>query len=124
MLSTDLSTILIVFIGFVTFFACLFMFARLIRTEKYVDSCMSYVNEQNKRSLSLKKMAEVETSLTELTDSYDALLTSHKKLRSRIGMREHRAPEADREGAIPDSQRDPSGYKRAMRLKLGAGSLK
>ena len=124
MFSTELSTILVIFIGFVTFFACLFTFARMLRTEKYVSSCMAYVNEQNKRSISLKKMAEVESSLTELMDSYDSLLTSHKKLRARIGMREHRAPDRDREGQIPDSQQDPAGYKRAMRLKLGAGSLK
>jgi len=32
-------------------------------------------------------MAAVEATMTDLTDSYDGLLASHKKLRSRIGMR-------------------------------------
>lgn len=82
-----------------------------------------FIKLQNKRSLSLSKLAEIETQLTELTDAYDALLASHKKLRSRIGMRAHRAGKGTTDGGIPDSRDDPAGYKRAMRLKLGAGSL-
>jgi len=63
------------------------------------------------RAPGLKRITEIETALTELSDSYDALLTSHKKLRSRIGMRELRereAPEAD----------DPATWKQRTRAKL------
>lgn len=81
-----------------------------------------FIKLQNKRSLSLSKLAEIETQITELTDSYDALLTSHKKLRSRIGMRANRA--GNGKSDVPDPREDPAGYKRAMRLKLGAGQLK
>jgi hypothetical protein len=65
----------------------------------------------------MKRVAEIECDLTELKDSYDALLTSHKKLRSRIGMREIR----DREAEAPD---DPATWKQRTRAALAkAGKL-
>lgn len=82
-----------------------------------------FIKLQNKRSLTLAKITEIETTLTELQDSYDALMTSHKKLRSRIGMRANRAANGSSEGGIPDARVDPAGYKKAMRLKLGQGNL-
>jgi hypothetical protein len=85
---------------------CLYKIANLRR----------YVQQNNKRALSLRKMAEVETTLTELSDAYDALLASHKKLRSRISMRQRRAK--DETDDMPDPKTDPAGWKRAMRLKL------
>ena len=57
---------------------------------KYCDAAVDFVANQNQSSVSLRRIADVESTLTELTDSYDALLTSHKKLRSRISMRENR----------------------------------
>ena len=83
-----------------------------------------FIKLQNKRSLTLSKLAEIETELTELKDAYDSLLTSHKKLRSRIGMRENRAAKGSSESQIPDSTTDPAGFKRAMRLKLQNAHLK
>lgn len=64
-------------------------FAKL--AEKYAQDAMDWVRENNEESLGLTKIAEHEAALTELQDSYSALLSSHKKLRSRIGMRENRA---------------------------------
>lgn len=119
MLSNDLSTILIVLSAIVCVLATSGCVWRQLLSEKYCRSCMEYVSAQNKRSVSLKKLAQVESELTELTDAYDALITSHKKLRSRIGMRnirEQRNGAAD--DGIPDPTVDPAGYKRAMRLKL------
>lgn len=49
-----------------------------------------FVQNQNKRSVSLRRTAELEATVTELLDSYQSLLTSHKKLRARIGMRNTR----------------------------------
>lgn len=83
-----------------------------------------FIKLQNKRSVSLSKLAEIEASLSELLDAYDALLASHKKLRARIGMRHNRAAQRESESDIPDPKTDPAGYKRVMRLKLGQGSLK
>ena len=75
-----------------------------------------FVRKKNARSLSLAKLADLEATLTELLDGYNALLESHKKLRSRIGMRENRRRRAN--GEIPDPTQDPDGWKRAMRLQL------
>lgn len=101
------------------FLVCVFGFlvrARVESVQNYAHSCMEYVRNQNESSVSLAKMAAVEASLSELTDAYDALLASHKKLRSRIGMRANREFKKDHE--VPDPATDPAGYKREMRLKL------
>lgn len=114
MLSTDLSTILASFAVLVSGLAWLYAY-------KCWDFCKDteeFVKLQNKRSLSLSKLAEIETAITELSDSYDALLTSHKKLRSRIGMRANRAANGRSDAQIPDPREDPAGYKRHMRMKL------
>jgi hypothetical protein len=78
-----------------------------------------YCESENVRSKTLKTLAEHETVLTELTDSYDALLTSHKRLRSRYGMR--RLRDESKADALPDPQTDPAGYKAAMRKRLANG---
>lgn len=91
--------------------AVLFSLASLANARNAVD----WVAQSNKRSLSLKKMAEVEAELTDLRDAYDALMASHKKLRARIGMRKVRD---DASSALPDPTRDPAGWKAAMRRKL------
>ena len=105
-----------------TSFAALLMslgaYTRASRTKRLAIKVGDYVKTQNKRSLTLKRMAEVESTLTELTDSYDALLTSHKKLRSRIGMRATRDQKASNGLDAPDPATDQAGYKRVMRLKL------
>ena len=111
----DLSTI------FVLLGACLvvaLLSIRLHNVEVRVRRAINHLDTRNARSVTLAKMAYVEASLTELTDAYDALLTSHKKLRSRIGMRAVRQGKIDAAEAMPDSQTDPAGYKKAMRLKL------
>lgn len=69
------------------------------------------------------KLTKIETELTELTDSIEALHVSLRKLRSRVGMRENRASKSTTDGQIPDSATDPAGYKRAMRLKLRGTKL-
>ena len=120
MLSTELSTVAAI-LGATLSVVAVF-YAR--HAWYFCKDTEEFIKLQNKRSLSLSKLAEIETQLTELTDSYDALLTSHKKLRSRIGMRANRAANGSTDGQIPDAQTDPAGFKRAMRLKLGAGQLK
>ena len=112
----ELSTILVIFL-------CLVVVAllslRVRNLEAAVFHALETLKTSNSRAISLKKMAEVEATLSELLDAYDALLASHKKLRSRIGMRAVREQRSE----IPDAQADPAGYKRAMRLKLQNGSL-
>ena len=90
----------------------------------YARNAVHYIETQNKRSVSLAKIAEVESSLTELLDSYDSLLKSHKKLRSRIGMREVRE-KRKLEDDPPMSTEGKEQWKREMRLKLRqSGALK
>ena len=89
---------------------------------KLSEFCRRAVHEvlnRNARSVTMARMAEVEVALTDLTDAYDALLASHKKLRSRIGMRNVREKRQNGDNlGEPDARTDPDGYKRAMRLKL------
>lgn len=79
-----------------------------------------HVDERNARSISLKKLTEIQVELTEHADSIASLHASLKKLRSRVGMREKRARELNNgpEDTVPDSRTDPDGYKKAMRIKL------
>ena len=90
MLSTESALILVAILGFVALISSLLAFSTAMKAVTYARQSVDYVTSQNAADVSLAKLAEIETAITELTDSYSALLTSHKKLRSRIGMREVR----------------------------------
>ena len=60
-------------------------------------------------------MADVEGTLTDLLDSYAALLSSHKKLRARIGMRATR--EARANGVDSDAAPDKTQLRLAAKQK-------
>ena len=66
----------------------------------------------------LAKIARLEASVTDLHDSYEALLDSHKKLRSRIGMRKVREARGKASADVPDAENDPEAWKAAMRQRL------
>lgn len=85
--------------------------------QRFCKNAVAFIENQNKRSVSLARIAEVEATLTDLSDSYASLLAAHKKLRSRITMRANRA-KAENGADIPDARTDPDGWKRAMRLQL------
>lgn len=123
MFPNDLSTIALVLlcISIVVLAICLYYCVRAVR---YSQAAWRFVSEQNENSVSLKAIAGIETQLTDLYDAHHALFDSHKKLRSRIGMRELRqkrrnADEPDETlDEIPDPKKDPEGWKRAMRARL------
>ena len=129
MLSTDLSTISLVLAGLalVVSLACAVVVGRGV---EYSRAAWRFVQNENAESLQLRQLAELQTGLTELHDAYQALYDSHKKLRSRIGMRELRekrrsnGTDADAPGDLPDPQKDPDGWKKAMRAKLHLGQIK
>lgn len=103
-----------VFTGFAVLFSAIsWLYA--YRCWLFCQDTEEFIKLQNKRSVTLAKLAEIEAQMTDLTDAYDAILASHKKLRARIGMR---AVRAEKENAVPDAATDPAGYKRAMRLQL------
>lgn len=81
--------------------------------ESFAVDALDYLKTNNEKSLSLAQLAEVQAGLTELTDSYQSLLTSHKKLRSRIGMREVRDRRAN--GNAPDDSADYATRKSQLR---------
>lgn len=123
MLSTELPTIFLVL-------ACLTCVISVValwlaaQSAAHATAMATYVEEANEKSVTLKTMAELSAEVTDLRDAYESLLQSHKKLRSKIGMREVRARRknnADRDQDVPDPRDDPDGYKRAMRAKLGIG---
>lgn len=128
MLSTDLSTGWVLFsVAIVAQYVLLYVFFARVRT--YLVDERAYIAklEQDLAELAgrevtnvtMERFVHVETSLTELLDSYQALLTSHKKLRSRIGMREHRVngKADDLPAAAPADESGRAQYKHALRDK-------
>lgn len=119
MLSTELSTGLVVFCSF-----CVVLGVVLVlwtsRLAAYCRETVQFVQLQNKRSVSLRRIAEVEATLTELLDSYESLLSSHKKLRARIGMRAARAKSGNGVDStqVPSSDADKAAYKAQLRAQL------
>lgn len=125
MLGTD-TTILLLSLAFVLmlFAAALAAVAawRANRSAQWAQQCSEWIKVNNKRSRVLREIGELQAELTDLRDLYSMLNSTMKKLRSRIGMRELRARQAD--DAVPDPATDPAGYKRAMRTKLGLTGVK
>lgn len=63
----------------------------------------------------------------ELDDNFAALSASHKRLRSRVGMRELRAKrngEDNGDGITEHDRESPEEWKKKMRAKLHRGELK
>lgn len=82
-------------------------------------AAVNYTKKQNKRSVSLREIAILSDEVTNLGDAYASLLASHKKLRSRIGMRDKRAKDNDDNGSgEPDPRTDPQAWKTYMRKQL------
>jgi len=77
----------------------------------------------DRRAPGLKHLAEMSAELTELKDAYDSLLKSHKKLRSRIGMRANREEQhASTDDGLPAP--DDPNWKKKTRVALAkAGKL-
>lgn len=56
-----------------------------------------WVKTQNKRSVALAKLAEIEMEMTSLDDSIKSMMKTLKSLRSRASMRDRRARESEPE---------------------------
>lgn len=99
-------------------------FATACKSVKFAKNACDYCEQNNKASVSLRKMTALEVEMTEITDSVSSLHTSLHKLRSRIGMRDlAKRREAEQSDALPDSTVDPEGWKREMRKRLHQGQL-
>lgn len=89
------------------------------RLANYCRDAVSWVEKNNAKSLQLRQIAELEATMTEILDSHQSLLESHKKLRSRIGMRELREKRAG-EAEPGDLQ---STDKKQLRLAAKSAGL-
>lgn len=120
MFSTELSTILALFGGFsLMISAILFYIVRAYGQR--VSAAIHYLHTQNKNAVSLRRIAEMETTLTELSDSYDALLKSNRKLGARLRMRANRQngrEEPELPGNVPAEETERAAYKAKLREKL------
>lgn len=87
-----------------------------VSAHHYAGKCYYFVSKSNERSLTLKKLTDIETELTEHADSIESLLKSLHKLRSRIHARTVNEKKAT-DGA-PDPNTDPQDWKRYMNAKL------
>lgn len=87
-----------------------------VRASIYADECRLFCEQRAE----LSELAKLSSEMTELTDAYDSLLHSHRKLRSRVGMREVRAKRkngADEpsESPVPGSDDEKAALKRKLR---------
>ena len=78
-----------------------------------------WVARNNKASVTLRQLTNIETELTDHADAIKSLHSSLSKLRSRIGMRMLRAKQ-DGSGE-PDSKTDPQAWKEWKRQQLAEG---
>lgn len=106
MLSTDLSTILLLFVSCAALFVSGFTYYRMRASEKWLEQVARWIENDNADAVSLRRMAEVEAGFTDLRESFDQLLASHKRLRSRISMRELRDRRKDAPSDPEDDQDD------------------
>lgn len=121
MLSTELSTILASIGVLIAGLAWLYA----VKCWNFCRETEEYLKKKAKDpSPSMATLTQLECEMTELADSVAALHVSLRKLRARIGMRENRAAKGSTDSQIPDSTKDPAGYKRYMRLKLNGNLQK
>lgn len=118
MLRTELSTILAMVFAAVALAVAVFSYRASRQAQRNALALAEWTRENNEKSVSLKRMAEVEGALTDLTDSYQSLLRQHKRLRSRISMRKARET-----GNQDDQDLHSESDKNALRLKAKAAGL-
>ncbi len=84
----------------------------------YARAALSHVRYMTEGQLSPKEIVELSAEVTDLRDLYTSLLGSHKKLRSRIAMRQNRGKGgrrvADR-GDIHTDEAARAAYKAELR---------
>lgn len=98
MLSTELHTILLATWALLCGFWAWRSAHSAKKAHRIAVEALDFAKSDKYDPVGRAKIAEIEASLTELSDSYDALLSSQKRLRARIGMRavrERRGSEND-----------------------------
>lgn len=114
MLSTESSEFALYASLLFSIFAVIVGFASMIiarSAASYARAVEKYLRAREPES----RIAELSAEMTELSDAYAALLASHKKLRSRITMRENREKGRDTHNA-----QDLSSETDKSKLRLAA----
>jgi len=98
------------------------------KSANYARRVFDLARENTIEAVSTSKLAEIERTVTELSDSHDALVASHKRLRSKYGMRDlrERRNNGHDDGDTPDLFQDDdkkAAYKAALRNKCRAQGL-
>lgn len=120
MFSTDLSTFLVVFAAFLLMCAS-YVAYKVRRMANRVAAAVTYLHTQNKNAVSLRRIAELESTLTELSDSYEVLLKSVKKLGARArtrAAREKAGNGLDLDTSPPADESSRAAYKAKLRENL------
>lgn len=120
MFPTDLSTVFAIFGAVSLAFAAVLLYI-VKRLGQRVSAAIRYLHTQNKNAVSLRRIAELEATLTELSDSYEALLKSVRKLGARARMRAGRqngANETELGESAPAEEAGRAAYKSKLREKL------
>lgn len=121
MLFTELSTAVVIFCLICVIF-CLYIFVWMRGLARFCRDAVDFVTNQNKKALGLRRIAELDAAVTELTDAYNALYESNKKLRARIGMRKTRSDRKETETAldsvVPTDEAARAAYKARLRETL------
>lgn len=89
-----------------------------LMARRYAGRCYEFVLQSNKRSLTLKQLAKIETDLTLHADSIESILKSMHKLRSRIHARTVNEKKAAKGDGAPDPTTDPADWKRYMNAQF------
>lgn len=113
MLSTDWALYGFLIHAFLTLALAILCWVNARNAASHSAACAVWVRKVSEMRDPTTKIAELSAELTELTDSYAALLKSHKKLRSRITMRENREKRVDN---APAEDLSSGRDKRALRL--------
>jgi len=110
---------LLLFVGCAALFVSGFTYFRMRASEKWLERVGRWVEEENAEAVSLRRIAEIEAGFTDLRESFDQLLASHKKLRSRISMRELR--ERRKDGSQDDQDDQDDMFDPGLGRANGAG---
>ena len=119
MLSTNLPWILCTVLAICSVYATLLA----VSARSDCNRCLEWIEKNNKNSVTLKRIAELECEMTETRDAVEAYGVSLKKLRSRVGMRKVRDDRANNDGE-PDSTAHPEEWKRWKRAQLKLVDMK
>lgn len=76
------------------------------------------------RYMDVRDFREMRLFLADLDDRHEALVASHKRLRSRVGMKELRAKRKQEDDIPEKSEETPEQWKKRKRLELHSGRLK